>query len=144
MLITAKVWSVARPVLLSEETMRVIPAVVDVNFIIVAVAIYYKELGLDDVSEAYQAKLPEKIWELITKKYRITNVKEFMQSTKSEALLKGSVAGKGFQLISTTMSHFSMMFMTILYLLRCIKELEEAALAVWDCSTQCELEVLPI
>ena len=109
------------------------PEEADDRLIKIVVAIYYKELSLENVSYVHQAKLPEKIRE-ITKKYRIRSIEEFMQSIPFKVSWE-----------STRTSRWSSYFLNMmLYLLRCIKKLEEAALAVWDCSTKCELEVLPI
>ena len=109
--------------------------VADVALIINATSIYYREMGLDDLPVDQLAKLPTHIQEIINNRYRIKSVKDLATSAASKSLAVSMGAEEASKVIpivgSVIGSTVSFIFM-LHYLLRCISELEEAALAVWD------------
>ena len=113
--------------------------VVDVPILISTLTIYYKALGLDNLNPVVTDKLPKDIQEIITKKYQFKNVKEFLGSTGAKTLLKSMFVEEGLKFIpivgQVLGAGISFTF-TLHYLLRCIKDLEKAALAIWDSGIQ--------
>ena len=113
--------------------------VVDVTLLISTLAIYNKSLGLKNLSPDVIDKLPKDVQEIITKKYQFNNVKEFLGSTGAKTLLKSMFVEEGLKFIpivgQVLGAGISFTFM-LHYLLRCIKDLEKAALAVWDSRIQ--------
>ena len=113
--------------------------VVDVALLVSTLTIYYKALGLDNLSPDVIDKLPKDVQEIITKKYQFKNVKEFLGSTGAKTLLKSMAVEEVFKFVpivgQVLGAGISFTFM-LHYLLRCIKDLEKAALAIWDSGIQ--------
>ena len=112
---------------------------VDVALLTSTLAIYYKELRLNNLSPDVIDKLPKDVQEIITKKYQFKNVIEFLQSSQAKTLVKSMAVEEGLKFIpivgQVLGAGISFTFM-LYYLLCCIKDLEKAALAVWDSGIQ--------
>ncbi len=107
----------------------------DVALIISATAMYYRELGLDDLTGDQLVKLPTHIQEIIANRYRIKSFKDLATSVASKKLVKSMAveeASKVIPIVGAVIASTISFTFTLHYLLCCISELEEAALAAWD------------
>ena len=107
----------------------------DVALIINTTSMYYRELGLDDLTDDQLAKLPTHVQEIIINRYRIKSVKDLATSAPSKNLAISMAVGEASKVIpivgSVVAGTISFTFI-LRYLHCCISELEMAALAVWD------------
>ena len=107
---------------------------------------YYRELGLDDLTDNQLAKLPTRIQEIIVGRYRIKSVRDFATSAASKTLAKSMAVEEASKVIpivgAVIAGSISFIFM-LHYLLCCISELEEAALAAWDDAVKRSVEDSP-
>ena len=109
--------------------------VADVALIINATSIYYREMGLDDLPVDQLARLPTRIQEIIINRYRIKSVKDLATSAASKSLAMSmgvEEASKVIPIVGSVIGGTISFIFMLHYLHRCISELEEAALAVWD------------
>ncbi len=107
---------------------------------------YYRELGLDNLTGDQLAKLPTRIQEIIGNRYRIKSIKDLATSAASKKLAKSMAveeASKVIPIVGAVIAGTISFTFMLDYLLRCISELEEAALAAWDDALKRSVEDSP-
>ncbi len=95
---------------------------------------YYIQLGLNDTTSEERALLDKKYNDIINR-YKSGSVKEFASTivTKALGLMIGiEEISKYIPIIGVVIASSVGFAFTLRYLIRCINELEEAAIAVWD------------
>ena len=109
-------------------------AAIDFAVIRGTIMAYYIQLGLNNTTSEERALLDKKYNDIIDR-YKSSSVKEFASTVVTKAL--GLMVGveeisKYIPIIGVVIASSVGFALTLHYLIRCINELEEAAIAVWD------------
>ena len=109
-------------------------AVIDFALIRGTIMAYYIQLGLINTTSEERALLDKKYNDIIDR-YKSSSVAKFGSTVVTKAL--GLMVGveeisKYIPIIGTVIASSVGFAVTLHYLIRCINELEEAAIAVWD------------
>ena len=112
----------------------VVGGVIDVVLIGGTITVYYRQFGLNNTTSEELEVLDKKIKEII-ERYHFSSGAEFAKivATKTFGIILGvEEVSKFIPIIGMVIAGSISFAFTLRYLLRSIKELEEAAMAVWD------------
>ena len=113
-------------------------AAIDLALIKGTIMAYYRQMGLSNTTSEERALLETKYKEIIDR-YQSASLKRSIKEFTSTVVTKALVVMIGVEeiskyipIIGTVIASSVGFAVTLHYLIRCINELEEAAIAVWD------------